>query len=78
VVLLQVVDVEILEQFEVDESAVTVLDIGAFVLLCQRFPQIGSRDLVFLDQDAFEVAEAFPRFGRCGVKIILSETVAAQ
>ena len=55
----QVVDVQILEEFDVDQSAFAELDIWTFVELSERFADVQFRHLILFDQDAFEIAGAF-------------------
>ncbi len=71
-VLLQIVDVEIPEQFDVDQRSLAVFDIGALVKLGDGFADVYFRNLVFLDQNAFEVRrDAFPRLRNGGVQFVL-------
>ena len=54
-VLLEIVDIQIFQEFDVYDCAIAVLDIGAFVELGERFVDLELRDFMFFDQDAVEV-----------------------
>ncbi len=77
-VFLQVVDVEVLEQFDVNECALTVFDIGALIELCERLAGVDLRDLISLDENAFEIAVGFARFGQSIIEVVLCDAAAAQ
>src|SRR5262249_10824464 len=55
VVLFEVINVEIPEEFDIDERSITVFDVGALVELGQRFSDFDFRYLVFLNQDTFKI-----------------------
>ena len=55
VVLLQIVDIEISEQFDVDECPFAVFDVGTLMKLRDRLSDVQFGNLVLLDEDAFEV-----------------------
>ena len=57
-IFLQVVDVEVLQKFHIDNGAFAVFDIGTLVELGERFADIEFRDLVFLDQKAFQICSS--------------------
>ena len=72
VVLLQVVDIQVFQQFDVDECSFAVFDVGTLVKLRDRLADVQFRNLVLLDQDAFEVGRnTFPGFGDGIVEFIL-------
>ena len=51
-VFLEVVDVQVFQEFDIDNRSIAVLDVGAFVKLGQRLADFEFRYLVLLNQDA--------------------------
>ena len=60
VVFLEVVNVQVFQEFGIDNRSIAVLDVGAFVKLGERLADFEFRYLVLLNQDTLEVRHAFP------------------
>lgn len=74
-VLLEVVDVEVFQEFDINKRSIAVLDIGALVKLGQRLTDIEFWHLVLLDQDTFEIRQAFPGLGNRIIQLVLADAV---
>ena len=59
-VFLEVVNVQVFQEFGIDNRSIAVLDVGAFVKLGERLADFEFRYLVLLNQDTLEVRHAFP------------------
>jgi hypothetical protein len=73
-ILLEIVDVEVSQEFDVDEGALTVFDIGALVELGDGPANLEFLDFVLFDQNGFEIGgNAFAGFGNGVVELVLTD-----
>lgn len=77
-VFFEVVDIQIFQEFDIDDRAIAVLDVGTFVELGERFADLQFWDFMFLDQDAVEVGAALLGFGQSIVQFGLSDAVVGE
>ena len=74
-VFLEVVDIQVFEELDIDNRSIAVLDVGALMEMGERFSNLRFRHLVFFDQDALEIRQAFPGLGNCIIQFVLGDAV---
>ena len=74
-VFLEVVDVQVFQEFDIDNRPIAVLNVGAFVKLGERLSDFEFRYLVPFNQDGLEVRHALPGLGNRLVQFALSDAV---
>ena len=73
-ILFQIVDIEVSQQFDIDEGALAVFDVGTLVKLRDGPADLHLGHFVLFDQNAFEVrGNAFACLGDGVVELVLSD-----